>query len=243
MRARPRFRDVLAHVRTVRPDVPDPVEAILERRLSVDGVIVTNMSSLVRADGAVVVRPARPLAGQRKLDAAIGAFRVDVAGATCVDLGAAAGGFTHSLLIHGARHVYAVDVGFGQLRGSLRVDPRVTSLERTNLADAGRLLGATARIDVVTADLSFISLSDALPQLLGLRLAPDALLLALVKPQFELGLDRPPTIRVELDRAFGKACRGAAAAGWHPLAGMRSPIRGSRGSVEYFVLATLRCVP
>ena len=240
MRARPSFRDVLTHVRTVRPDIADPVEAIVERRLLVDGVIVTNPSSLVRADGAVVVRPARSLAGQRKLDAAIGSFRLDVAGATCVDLGAAAGGFIRSLLIHGARHVYAVDVGFGQLRGSLRADPRVTNLERTNLADAGRHLAPSTRIDVVTADLSFISLSDALPQLQDLWLAPDAVLLALVKPQFELGLDRPPTLRTELDRAFGKACRGAAAAGWHPLAGMRSPIRGSRGSEEYFLLATRR---
>ena len=214
--------------------------AIDERRLTVDGIIVTNSASLVRADAPVVIRRTKPLAGKRKLDAAIAAFRVDVSGSTCVDLGAAAGGFTRSLLTHGAQHVYAVDVGFGQLRGTLRTDPRVTSLERTNLADAARQISPPFGIEVLAADLSFISLSDALPQVRDLPFSPSATLLGLVKPQFELGLDRPPTDRAVLERAFIVACEGAARAGWAPVAGMRSPIVGARGSREFFLLARLR---
>jgi len=239
MCARLRFRDVLTHVRIVRPDIPDPLAAIDERRLIVDGVIVTNPSSLVRADAPVVVRRAEMLAGQRKLDAAIAAFRVDVAGSTCVDLGAAAGGFTRSLLTHGAQHVYAVDVGFGQLRGTLHADARVTSLERTNLADAGRQISAPEGIDVLTADLSFIALSDALPQVCDLPFSPSATLMGLVKPQFELGLPRRPTDRAVVERAFVVACEGATRAGWVPVAGMRSPIAGGRGAREFFLLARL----
>lgn len=239
MCARPRFRDVLSHVRALRPDVSDPVLAIDERRIAVDGVIITNTAAFVRADASVVVRENKPLAGQRKLDAALAAFRIGVCGSTCVDLGAAAGGFTTSLLEHGAARVYAVDVGFGQLRGTLRLDPRVVSLERTNLADAGQQLPPEARIDVLTADLSFISLSEALPQVLDLRFATDTVLVALVKPQFELALGSSPSVAGAM-RSFETACRGASNAGWAPLAGMRSPIVGGRGSHEFFLLASWR---
>lgn len=238
MCARPRFLDVLAHVRAVRPDIPDPIAAIDERRLVIDGVIVTHATSLVRADASVVVRDKKRLAGHRKLDAALAAFRLDVSGATCVDLGAAAGGFTRSLLAHGARRVYALDVGFGQLRGQLRADPRVIPLERTNLADARRRVPAAERIDVLTADLSFISLSNALPQVRELRFPPGAILVALVKPQFELALDRPPSDDPQLERSFTVACDGASRAGWAPIAGMRSPVRGAGGAREFFLLAT-----
>jgi len=238
MHARPRFHDVLTHVRALRPDISDPIAAIHERRLLVDGVIVTNPVALVRADAAVTLRAAKVLAGQRKLDAALAAFRLDVAGTTCVDLGAAAGGFTTSLLRHGARRVRAIDVGFGQLRGELRNDPRVTNLERTNLADAARHIPGDEGIDVMTVDLSFISLTKALPQVGDLPFSRRAVLIALVKPQFELGLGRPPTTPSELERALTEACAGAIEAGWHPVAGMRSPIRGARGSREFFLYAS-----
>jgi len=231
----PRFHDVLVHVRTVRPDISDPVGAIDERRLVVDGVIITSTTALVRADASVAVRPNKVLAGEMKLDAALAAFRLDISGATCVDLGAAAGGFTRSLLRHGARRVYAIDAGFGQLRGELRSDPRVVALERTNLADAARHVSCV--VDVVTCDLSYISLTDALPQVSGLPIAPGAALVGLVKPQFELGLERRPTVRSELDRALAIACAGASRAGWVVVAGMRSPVAGARGSLEFFLLA------
>jgi 23S rRNA (cytidine1920-2'-O)/16S rRNA (cytidine1409-2'-O)-methyltransferase len=238
MPARPRFRDVLSHVRAVRPDIQDPAMAIEERRLIVDGVVVTHPTALVRSDASVVARENKPLAGQRKLDAALAAFRVDVAGATCLDLGAAAGGFTRSLLNHGARRVYALDVGFGQLRGHLRADPRVRVLERVNLADAARHLPACDDIGVLSVDLSFISLCHALPQLRAVPFSPGALLVALVKPQFELGLGRRPATAAELEGAFAAACGGASKAGWIPIAGMRSPITGARGAREFFLLAS-----
>jgi len=238
MCARPRFRDVLTHVRAVRPDIPDPSAALRERRLIVDGVVVTRATALVRADAPVVIRKNRSLAGRRKLDAALDASRIDVSGATCLDLGAAAGGFTSALLRRGARRVYALDVGFGQLRGELRTDPRVCVLERTNLADAARHIPARERIDVLTADLSFISLSDALPQVRDLPFSPAASLLALVKPQFELRLDRLPTAALDLERSFAVACDGASRAGWVPIAGMRSPVIGGRGAREFFLFAS-----
>src|SRR4051812_29699364 len=110
----------------------------------------------------------------------------------------------------------------------------------TNLADAARHIPATERVVVLTVDLPFISLSKALPQIRDVPFAPGASLIALVKPQFELGLDRPPVALDDLDRAFDTACAGAAAAGWRPLAGMRSLIRGARGSREFFLLAMWR---
>ena len=238
MHARPRFRDVLTHVRAVRPDLHDPDTALDERRLIVDGVIVTHATALVRADSPVVVREKQPLAGQRKLDAALAAFHVDVSGATCLDLGAAAGGFTNALLDHGARRVYALDVGFGQLRGRLRTDPRVIALERTNLADAARHIPVSERIDVLSVDLSFIALFDALPQVCDVAFSPGASLLALVKPQFELRLDRLPSGAGDLERSFVIACEGASRAGWAPVAGMRSPVSGTRGAREFFLLAS-----
>lgn len=238
MRARPRFRDVVTHVRAVRPDIRDLDSTLAERRLIVDGVIVTHATTLVRADASVVVREKKPLAGQRKLDAALAAFHVDVSGATCLDVGAAAGGFTNALLDHGARRVYALDVGFGQLRGWLRTDPRVIALERINLADAARYVPSCERIDVLSVDLSFIPLFDALPQMRDIAFAPGASLVALVKPQFELRLDRLPTGTGELERSFAIACEGASRAGWAAVAGMRSPVRGARGAREFFLLAS-----
>ncbi len=107
-----------------------------------------------------------------------------------LDLGAAAGGFTQALLEAGVERVYAVDVGSGQLRGWLRADPRVVNLERTNVADVGPDLVPEA-VDLVTIDLSYLALADALPQIDAAILAPAATVIVLVKPTYELHAGDP----------------------------------------------------
>jgi 23S rRNA (cytidine1920-2'-O)/16S rRNA (cytidine1409-2'-O)-methyltransferase len=199
---------------------------------------------------AVVVRGDGPRfvgRGGEKLAAALDHFAVPVDGARALDAGASTGGFTDCLLQHGARCVVAVDVGYGQLHERLRADPRVKSVERTNVrdlvpGDLGPLF------DVVVADLSFISLRTVLAPLLG-QAAHGAHVVLLVKPQFEAGRDeaargrgviRDPAVwRRVLDevlialQATGAAIMGA----------MVSPITGADGNVEFLVHARATTAP
>jgi 23S rRNA (cytidine1920-2'-O)/16S rRNA (cytidine1409-2'-O)-methyltransferase len=134
--------------------------------------------------------------------------------------------------------VYAVDAGFGQLLGSLRLDRRVVTLERTNLGALDRLL-VPEPVEVVTIDVSYLSLARAVPQLDALELAPLADLVALVKPMFELGLAAPPPDE-RLPEALARAEAGVAAAGWEALASIESPVRGSHGARELLLHARRR---
>ena len=180
--------------------------------------------------------PVKELHGVEKLTFALERFGVDVHGRVAFDCGASTGGFTRALLDAGAARVYAVDAGFGQLLGSLRQDERVVNLERTNLADAR----VDEPVDVVTLDLSYLSLADALPQL-AVELATGADLLALVKPMFELHLGRlPEDQEAGLTEALPLAAAAATAAGWTVVASDRSPVRGHAGAVEGFVHAVRR---
>lgn len=179
--------------------------------------------------------PSRPR-GAAKLEAALSTFRVPVSGRIAADIGACAGGFTTALLEAGARRVYAVDAGHGQLLGSLRLDPRVVNLERTNIALLDRAL-IPDRIDAITVDLSYLSIARALPQLDDLDIAPDADLVALVKPMFELGLGAPPADRDQAASAVALARAGAERCGWEVRETMESPVRGTRGSVEFLIHA------
>lgn len=235
---RPRFVSVLQHVQARRPDIGDPVHAIEERILLVGGRIVTNPRALVPSDASVVVRPRRPLRGEDKLRCAIDAFGVDVMGRTCLDLAAAAGGFTRVLLERGAAKVLALDAGFGQLRGELRSHSRVINLEQTNLGHIARAIPHCWKIDVVTMDLSYLSVARATPQLDAVRFAQDADLVALVKPMFELGLGAPPSDARTLGRALDLAVRGVETGGrWRETRTMPSPIVGGRGAREFLLAA------
>jgi 23S rRNA (cytidine1920-2'-O)/16S rRNA (cytidine1409-2'-O)-methyltransferase len=237
-RRRPRYVNVVNHVRAIRPDIADPVAAIDARRLMVDGRIVTNMHSLVPATASVVLRPSRELRGEDKLRAALDAFGVEVAGRICLDVGASAGGFTRVLLELGAAKVLALDAGYGQLRGSLRTHSRVVNLERTNLADLGKAVPRCWDIDVITLDLSYLSVSAAVPQLEAVRIAATADLVALVKPMFELGLAEPPTEERLLRRAVKLARRGIELEGrWTVDGEMASPVTGARGAREWLLHA------
>ncbi|HUJ57780.1 MAG TPA: SAM-dependent methyltransferase [Kofleriaceae bacterium] len=215
------------------PDV-DPIAEILAGHVRVDGFPVRNPDSRVARDAAIVLRRPEPLAGEVKLRAALAAFAPAVAGRVAIDVGASAGGFTRVLLEAGARRVYAVDAGFGQLLGSLRQDPRVVNLEATNLGALDRAL-VPERIELVTIDVSYVALAAAVPQLEVLELAADAELIALVKPMFELGLDAPPPDD-RLPDALARAVAGIART-WRVTGAIASPVTGHRGAKELLVHA------
>ena len=225
------LRELLAH-----RQVEHPAAAILAGRVLVDGRIVTNPRSLVRSDAAIVVRDPKPLRGETKLRAALAGLDVRVSGCVGLDLGAAAGGFTRTLLAAGVRRVYAVDAGHGQLLGSLRQDARVVNLEGVNLGSLDRRL-VPDTIDLVTMDLSYLAVAAAVCQLDRVRLAPDAELVALVKPMFELHLDHAPRDQRAVSDALGRAAAGVDRAGWRVRGHLDSPVPGARGAVEVFLHA------
>ena len=172
--------------------------------------------------------------------AALAGFGIDVRGRVCLDLGAAAGGFTRVLLEGGAACVYAVDAGFGQLLGSLRQDPRVRNLEATNVSKLDTRLIPDA-IQVVTIDVSYLALAAAVAQLGGIVIAGDADLVGLVKPMFELRLATAPSDVHLVTEAVERAAVGIEAAGWQVVASMPSPVLGGRGAVEALLHARRSC--
>lgn len=218
------------------PGLDDPARLIKEGAVLVNGLPAANPRSRVRADAAVRIHRPRPLRGTVKLSHALAAFGIGVADLVALDLGAAAGGFTQALLEAGAARVYAVDAGSGQLRGWLRADPRVVNLERTNLARLdGRLIGEPT--ELLTMDLSYLAVAEAIGQVDRRILAPAAQLIALVKPTFELHsarlADRPGQVAAATDAA----ARALADHGWRVLGQEPSPVLGARGAVEVFMHA------
>ena len=181
--------------------------------------------------------------GGVKLAHALDRFGLSPEGRICLDVGASTGGFTHVLLARGARRVYAVDVGRGQLAWELRNDPRVAALERVN---ARRLTRAHVPepVGAITCDASFIGLETILPAPLALA-APGAWLVALIKPQFEVGKGRVGKGGVVRDPALHKeVCERVAAwlsrqPGWTVLGVAESPLLGPEGNKEFLIAARL----
>jgi len=227
------LRDAFARA---HPAVEDPESAITDGNVLVNGIAVTNPHSRVREDAVIELRAEKHLRGEAKLAAALAAFPIDVRERVALDVGAAAGGFTRALLDSGARRVYAVDAGFGQLVGSLRQDARVVNLEATNLGELGPAL-VPETIDLVTIDVSFLALADAVPQLERVNLGLAAEAIALVKPQFELGLAAPPSDAATLSAAVERASRAFRHARWDVHGWVESPVRGRRGAVEFLIHA------
>jgi 23S rRNA (cytidine1920-2'-O)/16S rRNA (cytidine1409-2'-O)-methyltransferase len=185
--------------------------------------------------------------GGQKLDAALGRFAVTTEGRRALDAGASTGGFTDCLLQRGAAHVFALDVGHGQLDARLRADPRVTVLERVNARSLTlRLLSPAAPIaplPLITADLSFISLRTVAPALCGEVAADGADLVLLVKPQFEAGratvargkgVVRDPEVWLAALEGVTSALSGA---GTGIMGAMASPLTGPAGNVEFLLHA------
>ena len=202
--------------------------------------VVDKPATLVAAD-AVPVLAARSRfvsRGGEKLSGALDALGVDPSGLRCADVGASTGGFTDCLLQRGAQSVFALDVGRGQLDTKLRGDPRVESLERTNVRHF-ELAPGREPFDLVTADVSFISLRVVLPRLREL-VRPGGRLLVLVKPQFELerkaapkGVVRDPELRA---RAVREVREAAEALGLATLGESESVLAGPKGNREVFLL-------
>jgi 23S rRNA (cytidine1920-2'-O)/16S rRNA (cytidine1409-2'-O)-methyltransferase len=214
---------------------------ILAGRVRVAGGRGDKAGRLVAADAPVDVMTASPYVGRggEKLAGALDAFAVPVAGRVCLDVGASTGGFTDCLLARGARRVYAVDVGHGQLHPRLRGDTRVVVLERVNARDLDPARFAD-RPTLATVDVSFISLDKVLPVVAGC-LADPAEIVALVKPQFEVGRGLVGKGGVVRDRALQRdAVRRVA--GRTPEWGLEvggvtaSPLRGPKGNREFFLL-------
>lgn len=219
------------------PEIENPHALIARGDVLVDGIPRTSAASLVRRGAAITLRAEPELRGEAKLRAALAAFRIEVRGRTALDVGAAAGGFTRVLLAAGAARVYAVDAGHGQLLGSLRQDERVVNLERTNLADLGLAL-VPDPVDLVTLDLSYMPLHEAVPQLERVRLAGNAQAIALVKPQFELRRGTLPVVPAEHREAVRLARRGFEQSGWRLERIIESPARGRGGATEFLLHAT-----
>lgn len=208
----------------------------------VNGVRATKAGAPV--DDAAILAVDRPehqyvSRGALKLAAAIAGFGTRVDDRTCLDVGASTGGFTDYLLQHGARSVTAVDVGYGQLHWKLRSDPRVVVLERTNFRhlQPGDLPDT---FDLIVVDASFISLRLLLPACLHF-LAPRGEIVALVKPQFEVGkgeVGRGGVVRDadKRQRTIDDVASFAATIGLGLEATLESPVHGPKGNVESFVL-------
>jgi 23S rRNA (cytidine1920-2'-O)/16S rRNA (cytidine1409-2'-O)-methyltransferase len=179
--------------------------------------------------------------GGVKLAHALDHFGLDPEGLSALDVGASTGGFTDVLLRRGARRVFAVDVGYGQLDWRLRNDPRVRVLERVNARNLSRA-EVPDPVDAVVADVSFISLKLALPAVLALA-TPGAWLAALIKPQFEVGKGQVGKGGVVRDPALHQAvCDDIARwladqQGWRVLGVVESPITGPKGNREFLIAA------
>jgi 23S rRNA (cytidine1920-2'-O)/16S rRNA (cytidine1409-2'-O)-methyltransferase len=177
--------------------------------------------------------------GGLKLARGLGHFGFSPKGGICLDVGASTGGFTDVLLTEGAAKVYAVDVGYGQLAHKLRTDPRVVVLERTNARALDRAMIPDA-IDAVVCDASFIGLRTVLPASLALT-KPGAWLIALIKPQFEVGKARVGKNGVVRDPVLhDEVCRTIAAwlgeqPGWSVRGITPSPITGPAGNIEFLI--------
>lgn len=220
----------------LHPDLDDPARLIAHGCVIVNGGPVLNPAARVHADAAIRIRrPARPR-GELKLTAALAGFAIDVNERVALDVGAAAGGFTAALLAGGARRVYAVDIGHGQLRGWLRANPRVVNLERINISELDRNL-VPDTISVVTMDLSYLSIASAVPQLDRLELADDAELVALVKPTFELRTATLAAQPAHLTRAVRHARYSIERCGWNLTGQAPAPTSGGRGAPELFLHA------
>lgn len=179
--------------------------------------------------------------GGKKLEGALADLGIDVSGVVAVDVGASTGGFTDCLLQHGATRVYAVDVGHGQLAEKLRTDARVTVMDRTNARHLQKS-SFSEPISLVVVDASFISLDKLLPAIAEF-LPSSGRLVALIKPQFEVGREEATRGRGVVsdgavrDEAIARALENVKAAGFELLGDCRCRVPGPQGNVEHFVSA------
>lgn len=214
-------------------------EAIAAGLVRVNGAVVRKASETVPEEAVIEAEQPHPYVsrGGVKLAAALDAFHIDPKGRVCLDIGSSTGGFTEVLLLRGAEHVYAIDVGHGQLHPRIADDPRVTKMEGTD----ARALNATLvpqAADLLVADVSFISLKLVLPSAVTL-LKPRAALAVLVKPQFEAGRDHVKKGIVRDEAVHRAVCEDmeafVASLGFEPVGLIPSPIEGGDGNREFLL--------
>jgi len=209
--------------------------------VKVNGQIMRKPGQKIREDAFIeIITPPCPYVsrGGIKLEGAIKGFSINVEGKVCLDVGASTGGFTDCLLQHGAKRVYAVDVGWGQLHWKLRNDPRVICLEKRNIRYLPKE-EIPEEVDLVTIDTSFISLKLVIPAVLKF-LKEKAEILALIKPQFEVGKGEVGKGGVVRDpekhkRVIEEIWTFSQNLGLHPVGVMESPILGPKGNKEFFI--------
>lgn len=229
---------------------------VIEGKIFVDGTKITKSGTLVRDSSEIVLKDSgMPFVsrGGLKLDAAIDYFAVDVSDNVIIDVGSSTGGFTDCLLKRGARKIYCVDVGYGQLAWTLRQDHRVILLERTNIRHLDDMVQRQdpkiadvvfddlklRMIDKAVIDVSFISLSKVVPEVQKF-LKEKGEILALVKPQFEVGkgeVGKGGIVRDEDKRisAVSKVQEELEAIGLQTTGVFESPVMGQKGNIEYFL--------
>jgi len=223
------------------------------QRLIMAGLVFSNDRRLDKAGASIAVDTPLEVRGQPhpyvsrgglKLEKALDHFAIPVTGRIALDVGSSTGGFTDCLLQRGAVKVYAVDVGTNQLAWKLRSDPRVVSMEKTNIRDVTRAQVPEA-VGLIVCDASFIGLRTALPNALALA-APGAHLVALIKPQFEVGkgrvgkggIVREPELHAEVRVTIEKWL--AEQRGWRVLGVTESPITGADGNKEFLIAGVLK---
>jgi 23S rRNA (cytidine1920-2'-O)/16S rRNA (cytidine1409-2'-O)-methyltransferase len=208
-------------------------------KVTLSGVVTDKPGTPVTLDAQVAVSSDRPFVGRGglKLQKALSTFHLPVHDKICADVGCSTGGFTEVLLGSGAARVYAIDTGYGELAWKLRTDPRVVVMEKTNMLTVDRL---PEPINVVTVDLSLLSLTKALPVVSG-WLATEASVIALVKPQYEATRDQLPPGAVITDPALHVTILETlipelTRLSLHPRGLTVSPITGGKGGNVEFLL-------
>lgn len=214
---------------------------IMEGRVSVDGFQVTKAGTMVSENAKIHFKGDNiPYVGRGgvKLEAAIKSFNINVSGKTAMDVGSSTGGFTDCLLQHGARKVYCIDVGYGQLAWKLRQDSRIVLIERTNIRYLEREK-IPEDIDVAVIDVSFISLTKVVPKVIEF-IKETGEIIALIKPQFEVGkgeVDKGGIVKSANKRlkAVEKVRETLESLPLITQGVIQSPILGSKGNAEYLI--------
>jgi len=218
---------------------------ILAGDVYVDGKRVDKAGHLIDSDAKIEIKSSLPeyvSRGGLKLAHALKEFELDVNDFVCVDIGASTGGFTDCLLKNGAKKVYSIDVGYGQLDWSLRNDKRIVVIEKTNIKDFD-LKMLEESIDLVVIDVSFIGLEKVFPKVDGIC---SKHIIALIKPQFQVGREkvgkggvvRDDSVRQEAIDIVNNAAKSL---GWNLQGVTESPIKGPKGNIEYLAYYSPSC--
>lgn len=213
---------------------------IMEGKVLVGGMSITKAGAMVSVDADITIKEEIPYVsrGGLKLEAALDYFGIKLNGLVAMDIGTSTGGFADCMLKRGIKKVYCIDVGYGQIAWRLREDPRIILLERTNIRYLERERIPDA-VDFITIDVSFISLKKVIPRAVDL-LKEGGQILALIKPQFEVGkgeVGKGGIVKDERKRLMAvEGIKGFAEDMGLTVVGIfQSPIKGSRGNIEYFI--------